>query len=142
MSIEIIETPNKDFPKFKPIKEKFDVLLPNVNEHIPNRNGFVYLMCGAGGSGKTSMLLNMFKSNKLYRCKFDNIFYICPMSSFLSVEKHPFSQHDKVYHDLTVDLLDRIKVQLDKIKQDEDLNEYSCVIIDDMANFEECRYSK
>ncbi len=134
MSIEIIETENKEFPKFKPIKEKFDVFIPGVQECIPNRNGFVYVMSGSGGSGKTSLLLNMFKSNKLYRCKFDNIFYICPMSSFLSVEKHPFLGHDKVYHDLTVGLLEEIRMQLDEIKQNEDLNEYSCVIIDDMAS--------
>jgi excinuclease UvrABC ATPase subunit len=44
------------------IKEKMNINLDNVNVHIPNRNGFIYAMCGSGGSGKSSLLLSMFKS--------------------------------------------------------------------------------
>jgi uncharacterized protein involved in tolerance to divalent cations len=56
------------------------------------------------------------------------------MSSFLSVEKHPFDGHDKVHHELTVGLLEGIYQELcDKKESDED-TEYNCIIIDDMAS--------
>ncbi len=133
--LDIIETQNEHLPKkTNPIKERMDIYIPNVPEGIPRRNGFVSVYTGSGGSGKTSLLLNMFKSTKMYRCKFDNIFYICPMSSFLSVEKHPFSDHDKVYHELTVPLLEEIYSTLQSIKKTAEEPEYSCIIIDDMAS--------
>ena len=122
----------------KPIKERMDIFLEDVNKNIPCRNGFIYALCGSGGSGKSSLLLNMFKSLKYYRKKFDNIFYITPMSSFLSVQKHPFAKHSKVYHELTIDLLETIYNELNELKEnaiaDDTPIETSCIIIDDMAN--------
>ena len=161
--IEII--PNPDAKKLKPIKEKQDILIPDiVDKNIPNRDDFIYVLSGSGGSGKTSLLLNMFKSKNMYRSKFHNIYYICPMSSFLSIDKHPFEKHDKVYHELSCELLQEIannllefklekerkKIEkekkdkksfegseMDEISSDEDDTPdipYSCVIIDDMAD--------
>jgi hypothetical protein len=132
--LNITEEENKELPKVKPIKEKMDIYIPDIPAGVPNRNGFISVFCGSGGSGKTNLLLNMFKSKAVYRAKFTNVFYICPMSSFLSLEKHPFSEHDKVYHELTVDLLEDIYQQLIAIKEEEDDPEYACVIIDDMAS--------
>ena len=135
--VDIIETKNEELPKkLKPVKEVMDIFIPNIINGIPNRNGFVWVLCGSGGSGKTSLLLNFFKRKELYRCKFDNVFYICPMSSFLSVEKHPFSDHPKVYHELTVDLLESIYKQLCDMKEnhEEDGIQYNCLIIDDFAD--------
>jgi GTPase SAR1 family protein len=34
------------------------------------------VLAGSGGSGKTSMLLNFFRWNELYRGKFHNVYYI------------------------------------------------------------------
>jgi hypothetical protein len=56
------------------------------------------------------------------------------MSSYLSVEKHPFEKHDKVYHELNEELLDTIYSELKEIKKNSETPEYSCVIIDDMAD--------
>ena len=56
------------------------------------------------------------------------------MSSFLSVEKHPLADHEKVYHELTVEVLEDIYNQLIAIKETEDEPEYSCAFIDDMAS--------
>ena len=69
----ITEIPN-DLPHTNPIRERMDVYIPKINENLPRRNGFVYALISAGGGGKTSLLLSMFKSPKYYRCKFDNIF--------------------------------------------------------------------
>ena len=156
--IKEIENPIKD--KLKPIKEKQDIFIPDiVNQNISRINGMVYCLTGSGGSGKTSLLLNMFKSKNFYRNKFHNIYYICPSASFSSVKNHPFSKHNKVYHELTVPLLDEIyneliakkeeatkedekkdkkKVYIDEEQQSEEEEEkeieYSTIIIDDFAS--------
>ena len=120
------------------IKEKMDINIANINEHIPHRNGFIYAMCGSGGSGKSSLLLSMFKSTKFYRKKFDNIYLFTPRSSFLSVEKHPFEDHEKVFHDLTIPTLNVIYNELNEFKElsieEGTPIETSVIIIDDFAN--------
>ena len=139
--MEITEEHNKSIPKFEPIKEIMQIHIPDVVDGIPNRNGFIWVITGSGGSGKTSMLLNFFKTNKLYKHKFSNIFYICPQSSFLSVDKHPFEKHDesRIYHELNEDVLDDIYHELREIKKenveaDKSDYQYNCCIIDDFAD--------
>ena len=126
---------NKSFPNQAPIKEKMDIYIPKVTaENIPKRNGSIYVLCGSGGSGKTSLMLNMFKTKLLYRKKFHNIFYICPSSSFSSVAKHPFEDHENVYHELTYSVLEDIYNELVELKQKEKKPVYSLIIIDDFAD--------
>ena len=93
----------------------------------------IYILTGSGGSGKTNLLLNLFKSKDLYKKKFNNLYYFCPESSFLSLSNHPFKKHDKIYHELTTSNLEEVYNELNEIKQDENI-EYSCVIIDDFAD--------
>lgn len=154
-SIDLI--PNPHLKKMKPIKEKQDILIPDiVNPNISRRNGMVYCLTGSGGSGKSSLLLNMFKDKSMYKGKFHNIYLFTPSSSFNSVEKHPFENHDKVYHELTIDLLENIYQDLVSLKKDstekkekkekvyesdeseesdeEKEVEYSCIILDDFAD--------
>jgi hypothetical protein len=135
---EIIETKNDNLPTTKPIKEVMDINVPDIIDGISKRNGMVYILTGSGGSGKTSLLLNFFKSKELYRNKFHNIFYICPSSSFLSVANHPFEDHDKVYHELTDGLLYEIYSDLIDLKEKRIAKKkkpfYSIIIIDDMAD--------
>jgi hypothetical protein len=116
--MHIEEIPNDEFPKIDPVKEVMDIYIPNVIEGIPNRNGFIWVMSGSGGSGKTSLMLNFFRQRKLYRGKFDNIYYICPESSFTSVKDHPFEKHDKVFHELTPNLLLDLYSELNGFKEE------------------------
>jgi len=150
--VEINEVENTNIKKMKPIKEKQDIFVPGIDPkmNIPYRNGMVFLLNGSGGSGKTSLLLNMMKNKKMYKKKFDNIFYICPDSSFRSVAKHPFKDHDKVYHDLSVELLEELFQKLKAMRaeeeeevKDEETGEitivhhppkYHLMIIDDFAD--------
>ena len=135
--INITEEKNEEIPVVKPVKERMDIFIENVPLGIPRRNGFISVYTGSGGSGKSSLLLNMFKNKALYRGKFHNVWYICPMASYLSVQNHIFKDHDKVYHELTVDLLEEIYNQLIAAKEEaeeDDEPEYSCVVIDDMAS--------
>lgn len=118
MPIEHIEEQeNKEFPNIDPVKEIMDIYIPDVIEGVPNRNGFIWVLSGSGGSGKTSMLLNFFRRKELYRGKFDNVYYICPSSSFDSVKDHPFNDHDKVYHELSPELLYQLYDELSGIKE-------------------------
>ena len=132
----ITEIVNKDFLKIKrkPIKERMDIYVPDVPKYLSCRNGMCYVLCGAGGSGKTSLLLNLFQKKDFYRGKFDNIYYFCPDSSFTSVVNHPFKNHDKVFHDLSEDILQTIYDELIEIKTTQDDIEYSVIIIDDFAS--------
>ena len=140
MPLHITETKNDAIPSLPPIKEKMDLFIPNIVDGVPNRNGFIWVLSGSGGSGKTNVLLNFFKSKDLYRGKFANIYYICPQSSYLSVQDHPFEKHtpDRVFHELDGNTLDKIHSELRDIKVEnaEGLYEYqyNCCIIDDMAD--------
>lgn len=133
--MQISEIANDKIPKTKPIKETMDVFVPDIVEGVARRNGGIILYIGSGGSGKTSHLLGQMKT--VYKKKFHHIWYFCPSSSFLSVEKHPFLNHDKVFHELTAEALDDIREELTSIKEDreeDDMPEYSLVVIDDFAN--------
>lgn len=120
------------------IKEKMNINIENINTNLPHRNGFIYAMIGSGGSGKSSLLLSMFKSTKFYRKKFDNIYLFTPKSSYLSVDAHPFENHNNVYHDLNIAELENIYNELNELKENS-INENipienSIIIIDDFAN--------
>jgi hypothetical protein len=129
---------DSELPNMRPIKEVMNVFIDGVNRNIPCRNGFVTVFTGSGGSGKSSLLLNMFKNPKYYRNKFDNIYYFIPVTSFSSVEKSPFAEHDKIYHDLTSEKLESIYSELIDLKMNALANNYplesSLIIIDDFAN--------
>lgn len=133
--LAIKEEVNAKIPKTKPVKETMDTFIPDIVEGVSRRNGGISLYIGSGGSGKTSHLLGQMTT--VYKKKFHHIYYFCPVSSFLSVKKHPFEKHDKVYHELTAEVLDEIKEELTKMKKDHEedyMPEYSLVIIDDFAN--------
>jgi hypothetical protein len=133
--LAIKEEVNENIPKTKPVKETMDTYVPDIVEGVSRRNGGITLYIGSGGSGKTSHLLGQMRT--VYKKKFHHIWYFCPVSSFLSVQKHPFEKHDKVFHELTAETLDEIKDELTSIKEDreeDDMPEYSLVIIDDFAN--------
>ena len=160
----IIEITNPNATNFRAIREKQDIFIPDIVDlNISRRNGMIYALQGSGGSGKTNLLLNLFRSRNCYRNKFHNIFYFCPSASFSSLENHPFQKHDKVYHELTTELLESVYKTLVSIKNSSDEIEkkekkkkvfddeydvvssdesedeekeiqYSCVIIDDFAD--------
>lgn len=156
--MKINEIKNKNnIKKLKPIVEKQDIYIPNINDkNISRRNGMIYLLSGSGGSGKSSLILSMFKSKDYYRGKFDNIYYFCPACSMDSINNHPFKEHNKVYNELNVLILkqiydelsiviepvekDKKNVFVDEIVEEEEEEEsepeieYNCILIDDMGD--------
>ena len=114
------------------------IFLEGINPNIANRNGFIYALIGSPGSGKSSLLLSLFRSKNYYKNKFNHIYLITPESSFLSVKDHPFQDHSKVYHELTSQVLENIYNELVEIKKECLENNYevehACVIIDDFGS--------
>lgn len=140
---DITLIPNKELPHFKPVKESMEIFIPDIIEGIPRRNGYIWAICGSGGSGKSSMMLNLFRT-RVYRHKFSNVFYFAPQVSFMSVEKHPFANHPTVYHELNAETLGDLYKTLKDIKTGEgsddgaegadEETQYNLVIIDDFAD--------
>ena len=119
---EIIEIENDKLKLGKPIQETMSVFIPDIdpNLNIPCRNGFHAVFCGSGGSGKSSLMMNLIKGP--YKKKFDNIYYFCPQVSFASVKNHPFKKHDKVYHEFSVRELSEIYKELEEKKRKIQMN--------------------
>ena len=136
--IKITEIKN-GLPVTKPLKEIMSLYVPNIDKNLPSKNGAIYAIIGSPGSGKSNLLFStLFKNRNYYRGKFDNIYLITPESSFLSLEKHPFEGHTKVYFELNNDVLDDIyseivELKKEAIEDDRDI-EHTCIIIDDFAD--------
>lgn len=134
----IITEVENNLPKIKPVKEIMNIYIDGIDNNLPNRNGFIYALIGGPGSGKSSLLLSLFRDRNYYKKKFNNIFLITPENSFTSVVNHPFANHQHVYHELSHDVLENIYENLMQIKSDNIRDEYevetSCLIIDDYAS--------
>lgn len=135
---DIQENPNPQFPRVKPVKENMNIFIEGIPEGIATRNGAIYLICGPPGSGKSSFMLSLFRTTKLLRKKFDNIWLYTPLASYTSVANHPFAKHDKILHELTADSIRGITGELEDMKEEamkeEEEMELSCIIIDDFAS--------
>lgn len=135
MKIEEIEN---DLTKIKPTKEIMKTTIQGINQNIPHTNGFIYCLIGAPGSGKSSLLLSLFRDKNYYKKKFEKLYLITPESSFLSVANHPFKKHKNVYHDISEQLLNDIYEECLESKheciEDGIEIEHACLIIDDFAS--------
>ncbi len=132
-----IKTINNNLPETEPVKEAFGVYIDDINENLPRHNGTIWAICGKGGSGKSSLFLSLFKSKKFLRGIFDEIEYIVRHSSFNSVKKNPFYDHENIHYELTADLLHEIHEDALERKEQCIENktefEHTCIIIDDFG---------
>ena len=122
----------------KPTKEIMATDIDGINKNIPHKNGFIYTIIGAPGTGKSSLLLSLFRDKNYYKGKFENVYLITPESSFLSVRSHPFKNHSNVYHELDTNTLNDIYTECLESKQEclefECELEHSILIVDDFAS--------
>ncbi len=88
------------------------------------------LICGAPGSGNTSMMVFLLQVKQAHRKAFDQVFVVMPPSSARSLKKNIFDDHDKMYDDLDVSTMDSILEHTRKSTKEE-MN--SLVIIDDFG---------
>ena len=136
--MKITEIKN-NLPKTKALKEIMEIYVPNIDRNLPSKNGSIYAIIGSPGSGKSNLLFStLFKNLNYYRSKFDNLYLITPESSFLSLQKHPFKDHNKVFHELDKATLEVIFEEILEYKkqalEDDRPVEHSCIIIDDFAD--------
>jgi hypothetical protein len=96
-----------------------------LNAHETN------LFIGAPGSGKTSLLYSFFKSGKIFRKTFHNIFLFQPTHSRASMKDDLFSKipEDQIYDELTYDNLD---IVMNRIKGEEKKFN-NCILFDDVT---------
>lgn len=91
------------------------------------------LMIGRPASGKTSLLYSFFKSPKIYRKVFHNIYLFQPSHSRSSMKDNIFSKipQEQCYEELSYDNLHEV---MESIKN-EDKKYNNCIIFDDMTAY-------
>jgi hypothetical protein len=90
-------------------------------------------MIGRPASGKTSLLYSFFKSPKIFRKVFHNIYLFQPSHSRASMKDNIFSKipQEQCYEELNYDNLSSV---METIK-DEDKKYNNCIIFDDMTAY-------
>jgi len=98
-----------------------------LNSHETN------LMIGRPASGKTSLLYSFFKSPKIYRKVFHNIYLFQPSHSRASMKDNIFSKipQEQCYEELNYDNLHEV---MESIKA-EDKKYNNCILFDDMTAY-------
>ena len=93
----------------------------------------VNLLIGSAGSGKTSLLYSFFKSKKLLKNVFHNIFLFQPNASASSIKDNIFTQipDEQRYDELTSDNLEEVM----NVVKNEDKDYNNCIIIDDQTAY-------
>ena len=105
------------------------VIHPQITPPLP-QTAHAMLICGAPGSGKTSMMVSLLQEKQAYRKVFDHVFVVMPPSSARSLKKNIFAEHDKMFDDLDVDTMETI---LEQTRESTKEKENSLVIIDDFG---------
>ena len=66
------------------------------------------IICGKPGSGKSSLTAAMLLKRGPYHRAFDRVWAIIPPNSRASYKKDPFKNHNRVYDELTTDVLELV----------------------------------
>lgn len=98
-----------------------------LNSHETN------LMIGRPASGKTSLLYSFFKSPKVFRKVFHNIYLFQPSHSRASMKDNIFEKipQEQCYEELNYDNLQSVMTTI----KDEDKKYNNCIIFDDMTAY-------
>jgi len=141
MNIKLIQNKKPNLPVCKMVCD--NELNPNLNKYeltkFLNKSQSTMII-GKPGSGKTSLLYALFKSQKppLLRDVFENIFLFQPKESSNSMNDKIFHNNlpdENLFYDLTEDNLSEV---FNRIKKENESDEYEgilnhCIIIDDFT---------
>jgi len=109
-------------------------------EPLAHRNGIVWLIVGAKGKGKTSLLLNALKTKNEdggYRGFFDNIYICSPTMKGDSKAKKLYNEvnddgnfYDTVNNNILNEIIEKIDAH-----NEEHPNDHNLLVLDDCINF-------
>ena len=89
------------------------------------------LFIGWPGSGKTSLVVSLFKSKDIFNKVFHNVYLFQPSQSRASMEDDIFESIPNKYDELTYENLEEVMDQI----QEEDPKYCNCIIFDDMGAY-------
>ena len=134
MSISIKKNESPNLPQCKMLcdnglHDKLNAyeLTKMMNEHSTN------VFIGRPKSGKSSLLYSFFKSPKLFRKVFSNVFIFRPTTSSATVDDDIFGTlpKDQQYSELTIENLAEVESKI----MSADSKEHNCIIFDDMTAY-------
>jgi predicted AAA+ superfamily ATPase len=133
MSFRVVLNPNQIH--IQPLKMQIDKKLTKRNiAPFPNTSHCM-VISGAMKSGKTTLIQSLLIGKgkaKVYNKVFKKVHIISPQVSLESMEDdHPFRNHERVYTEITPDILGEIKHQCEELKKD---GEFSLLVIDDFGS--------
>ena len=116
MSVTIKEIKN-DKLKLQEIKMANDAIIKGVEKPLPTAYNFFLLVCGAPGSGKSSLWINLItkKENNTYFRKFDKILIFS--NSFKTITKEIHLPPERIFDGITEleDVIESVRDSDDKI---------------------------
>lgn len=116
--------------KLRPPQFKCDkVISGSIESPLPN-TAFFMAIIGSAGSGKTSVMLNLLTQKDCYKKAFDRVHVVIPSHSVASMKSDVLRKHDKVYDELTYDVLDRV---LASVRDDAEGELNSLLVLDDVT---------
>lgn len=134
--------PNKLTEKMKPLDNQLD--RSSMDSPIPLTRAIVWIMCASKGRGKTTLLLNVFKTRQKdggLKKYFDNIFMFSPTAKNDDKTKkfvEELDKEDKFYDEFNEangsEVIDKIKQFNSEFEDDEDnagKEPRNCIIFDD-----------
>lgn len=89
------------------------------------------LFIGKPGSGKTSLVVSLFKSKDIFNRVFHNVYLFQPSQSRASMEDDIFESIPNKYDELNYENLEEVMNQI----KEEDPKYYNCIIFDDQTAY-------
>ena len=119
-----------------------DKQVKNNDSPIGKENNVVWLFCGAKGSGKTTLCINLLRNKEAFKGWFDNVFMVSPTASKdAKLDKliDELKDDDKYYKECSDENIEDIMKRLNEYNNDFDYEEekrqpYNLVILDDCAH--------
>ena len=123
-------TRTKAPPVIRPVEMNCDApISSSIAEPLPNTCHRM-IICGKPGSGKSSLTAAMLLKRGPYHRAFDRVWAIIPPNSRASYKKDPFKNHNRVYDELTTDVLELVIRESKALAED---GGHGLLYVDDQA---------